>query len=84
MHNDTGSCLLTEVRQKKIYKTVESIEKYFMAPLKRFIPAEFDSVFINIAELVKVHWNLMKEILNSIENKNDPNLYQVFINYKER
>ncbi|KAI4590698.1 hypothetical protein MJG53_001747 [Ovis ammon polii x Ovis aries] len=35
-------------------------------------------------ELVKVHRNLMQEIHDSIVNKNDQNLYQVFINYKER
>ena len=35
-------------------------------------------------ELVKVHRNLVQEIHDSIVNKNDQNLYQVFINYKER
>ncbi|ELK05842.1 Guanine nucleotide exchange factor VAV3 [Pteropus alecto] len=35
-------------------------------------------------ELVKVHRNLMQEIHDSIVNKNDQNLYQIFINYKER
>uniref|UniRef100_A0A2K6PFJ1 DH domain-containing protein n=1 Tax=Rhinopithecus roxellana TaxID=61622 RepID=A0A2K6PFJ1_RHIRO len=35
-------------------------------------------------ELVKLHRNLMQEIHDSIVNKNDHNLYQVFINYKER
>ncbi|OBS65891.1 hypothetical protein A6R68_05569, partial [Neotoma lepida] len=58
---------------------------YFMAPLKRFLTtAEFDSVFINIPDLVKVHRSLMQEINDSIVNKDDQNLYQVFINYKER
>lgn len=37
-----------------------------------------------LKELVKVHRNLMQEIHDSIVNKNDQNLYQVFINYKER
>uniref|UniRef100_A0A2I3HMU5 Proto-oncogene vav n=1 Tax=Nomascus leucogenys TaxID=61853 RepID=A0A2I3HMU5_NOMLE len=85
--NDIRSCCLAEIKQteEKYTETLESIEKYFMAPLKRFLTAaEFDSVFINIPELVKLHRNLMQEIHDSIVNKNDQNLYQVFINYKER
>ncbi|MBZ3871018.1 Guanine nucleotide exchange factor VAV3 [Sciurus carolinensis] len=85
--NDIRSCCLAEIKQteEKYTETLESIEKYFMAPLKRFLTAaEFDSVFINIPELVKVHRSLMQEIHDSIVNKNDQNLYQVFINYKER
>uniref|UniRef100_A0A7N9D778 Proto-oncogene vav n=1 Tax=Macaca fascicularis TaxID=9541 RepID=A0A7N9D778_MACFA len=85
--NDIRSCCLAEIKQteEKYTETLESIEKYFMAPLKRFLTAaEFDSVFMNIPELVKLHRNLMQEIHDSIVNKNDHNLYQVFINYKER
>ncbi|XDA70223.1 hypothetical protein R6Z07F_000599 [Ovis aries] len=85
--NDIRSCCLAEIKQteEKYTETLESIEKYFMSPLKRFLTAaEFDSVFMNIPELVKVHRNLMQEIHDSIVNKNDQNLYQVFINYKER
>uniref|UniRef100_A0A8I3ZZY0 Vav guanine nucleotide exchange factor 3 n=1 Tax=Callithrix jacchus TaxID=9483 RepID=A0A8I3ZZY0_CALJA len=85
--NDIRTCCLAEIKQteEKYTETLESIEKYFMAPLKRFLTAaEFDSVFINIPELVKLHRNLMQEIHDSIVNKNDQNLYQVFINYKER
>ncbi|XP_036198171.1 guanine nucleotide exchange factor VAV3 isoform X4 [Myotis myotis] len=85
--NDIRSCCLAEIKQteEKYTETLESIEKFFMAPLKRFLTAaEFDSVFINIPELVKVHRNLMQEIHDSIVNKNDQNLYQIFINYKER
>nr|KAF6398374.1 vav guanine nucleotide exchange factor 3 [Rousettus aegyptiacus] len=87
LENDIRSCCLAEIKQteEKYTETLESIEKYFMAPLKRFLTAaEFDSVFINIPELVKVHRNLMQEIQDSIVNKNDQNLYQIFINYKER
>ncbi|XP_073212949.1 guanine nucleotide exchange factor VAV3 isoform X3 [Lepidochelys kempii] len=35
-------------------------------------------------ELVKTHRSLMQDIYDSIVNKNDQNLYQIFINYKER
>nr|XP_045755002.2 guanine nucleotide exchange factor VAV3 [Mirounga angustirostris] len=85
--NDVRSCCLAEIKQteEKYTETLESIEKYFMAPLKRFLTAaEFDSVFINIPVSKNMHRNLMQEIHDSIVNKNDQNLYQVFINYKER
>ncbi|XP_074858581.1 guanine nucleotide exchange factor VAV3 isoform X3 [Carettochelys insculpta] len=85
--NDIRSCCLTEIKQteEKYTETLESIEKFFMVPLKRFLSAsEFDIVFINIPELVKTHRSLMQDIRDSIVNKNDQNLYQIFINYKER
>lgn len=41
-------------------------------------------VFFFPKDLVKVHRSLMQEIHDSIVNKDDQNLYQVFINYKER
>ncbi|EPY84685.1 vav 3 guanine nucleotide exchange factor isoform 1-like protein [Camelus ferus] len=82
-------CVYGEDEGGEVYEDLMKAEEaqppYFMAPLKRFLTAaEFDSVFINIPELVKVHRNLMQEIHDSIVNKNDQNLYQVFINYKER
>ncbi|XP_039340896.1 guanine nucleotide exchange factor VAV3 isoform X1 [Mauremys reevesii] len=85
--NDIRSCCLAEIKQteEKYTETLESIEKFFMVPLKRFLSAsEFDIVFINIPELVKTHRSLMQDIFDSIVNKNDQNLYQIFINYKER
>uniref|UniRef100_A0A8D0KYI6 Vav guanine nucleotide exchange factor 3 n=1 Tax=Strix occidentalis caurina TaxID=311401 RepID=A0A8D0KYI6_STROC len=85
--NDIRSCCLAEIKQteEKYTETLESIEKFFMVPLKRFLSAsEFDTVFINIPDLVKIHRNLTQDINDSIVNKNDQNLYQIFINYKER
>ncbi|XP_009554123.2 guanine nucleotide exchange factor VAV3 isoform X1 [Cuculus canorus] len=85
--NDIRSCCLAEIKQteEKYTETLESIEKFFMVPLKRFLSAsEFDMVFINIPDLVKIHRNLTQDINDSIVNKNDQNLYQIFINYKER
>lgn len=35
-------------------------------------------------DLVKVHKSLMGDVQDSILNKNALNLYQIFINYKER
>uniref|UniRef100_A0A8B9M3J3 Vav guanine nucleotide exchange factor 3 n=1 Tax=Accipiter nisus TaxID=211598 RepID=A0A8B9M3J3_9AVES len=49
--NDIRSCCLAEIKQteEKYTETLESIEKFFMVPLKRFLSAsEFDTVFINI------------------------------------
>ncbi|KAM9458124.1 guanine nucleotide exchange factor VAV3-like [Salvelinus alpinus] len=66
-------------------ETLESIEKYFLNPLKKFFSAaEIDKVFVNIPDLVKVHKSLMVEVQESILNKNALNLYQIFIAYKDR
>uniref|UniRef100_A0A7M4FKX6 Vav guanine nucleotide exchange factor 3 n=1 Tax=Crocodylus porosus TaxID=8502 RepID=A0A7M4FKX6_CROPO len=85
--NDVRTCCLAEIKQteEKYTETLESIEKFFMVPLKRFLSgSDFDTVFINIPDLVKIHRSLMLDICDSIVNKNDQNLYQVFIKYKER
>ncbi|XP_028283228.1 guanine nucleotide exchange factor VAV3-like isoform X2 [Parambassis ranga] len=84
---DVRSCCLTEIKQteEKYTETLESIEKYFLNPLKKFFSAaEIDKVFINIPDLVKVHKSLMVDVQDSILNKNALNLYQIFISYKER
>ncbi|KAH0618360.1 hypothetical protein JD844_017475 [Phrynosoma platyrhinos] len=95
--NDIRSCCLSEIKQteEKYTETLESIEKFFMVPLKRFLTtSEFETVFINIPvcndlkdhmheDLVKIHRSLMHDIHESIANKSDQNLYQVFISYKE-
>ncbi|XP_076004910.1 guanine nucleotide exchange factor VAV3-like isoform X1 [Genypterus blacodes] len=84
---DVRSCCLIEIKQteEKYTESLESIEKYFLNPLKKFFsPAEIDKVFINIPDLVKVHKSLMADVQDSILNNNALNLYQIFINYKER
>uniref|UniRef100_UPI0037E70F1F guanine nucleotide exchange factor VAV3-like isoform X2 n=1 Tax=Semicossyphus pulcher TaxID=241346 RepID=UPI0037E70F1F len=84
---DVRSCCLTEIKQteEKYTETLESIEKYFLNPLKKFFSAaEIDKVFVNITDLVKVHKSLMVEVQDSILNKNALNLYQIFIGYKDR
>uniref|UniRef100_A0A8C3GCL9 Vav 3 guanine nucleotide exchange factor b n=1 Tax=Cyclopterus lumpus TaxID=8103 RepID=A0A8C3GCL9_CYCLU len=84
---DVRSCCLTEIKQteEKYTETLESIEKYFLNPLRKFFSvAEIDKVFVNIPELVKVHKSLMVDVQDSILNKNALNLYQIFISYKER
>uniref|UniRef100_H2ZVV4 Vav guanine nucleotide exchange factor 3 n=1 Tax=Latimeria chalumnae TaxID=7897 RepID=H2ZVV4_LATCH len=84
---DIRSCCLLEIKQteEKYSETLESIEKFFMLPLKKYLTSvEIEAVFINIPELVKVHKSLTQDIQDSILNKNDKNLYQIFLNYKER
>ncbi|KAA0719073.1 Guanine nucleotide exchange factor VAV3 [Triplophysa tibetana] len=84
---DIRSCCLSEIKQTeaKYTETLETIEKYFMIPLMKFIPAtEMDQVFINIPDLVKVHKCLVAEIQDSVENKNAENLHHIFIVYKDK
>uniref|UniRef100_A0A3B4ZQN5 Guanine nucleotide exchange factor VAV3-like n=1 Tax=Stegastes partitus TaxID=144197 RepID=A0A3B4ZQN5_9TELE len=84
---DVRSCCLTEIKQteEKYTETLESIEKYFLNPLKKFFSAaEIDKVFVNIPDLVEVHKSLTVDVQDSILNKNALNLYQIFISYKER
>ncbi|XP_030624844.1 guanine nucleotide exchange factor VAV3 [Chanos chanos] len=84
---DIRSCCLTEIKQteEKYTETLESIEKFFMQPLRQYLsPAEIQKVFVNIPDLVKVHKSLLGEVQESVEQHNARNLYQVFINYKER
>uniref|UniRef100_A0A3Q2QK44 Osteoclast-stimulating factor 1 n=1 Tax=Fundulus heteroclitus TaxID=8078 RepID=A0A3Q2QK44_FUNHE len=84
---DVRSCCLSEIKQteERYTETLESIEKYFLNPLKKFFSAaEIDKVFVNIPDLVKVHKSLMVDLQDSILNKNALNLYQIFISYKER
>uniref|UniRef100_A0A671S0I2 Guanine nucleotide exchange factor VAV3-like n=1 Tax=Sinocyclocheilus anshuiensis TaxID=1608454 RepID=A0A671S0I2_9TELE len=84
---DIRSCCLLEIKQTeaKYTETLETIEKYFMIPLIKFISAtEIDKIFINIPDLVKVHKNLLAEIQDSVQNKNAENLHQIFIIYKDR
>uniref|UniRef100_A0A672Z1H0 Vav 3 guanine nucleotide exchange factor b n=1 Tax=Sphaeramia orbicularis TaxID=375764 RepID=A0A672Z1H0_9TELE len=77
---DVRSCCLTEIKQtEENTETLESIEKYFLNPLRKFFSAaEIER------DLVKLHKNLMVDVQDSILNKNALNLYQIFINYKER
>ncbi|XP_062376631.1 guanine nucleotide exchange factor VAV3-like isoform X2 [Sardina pilchardus] len=84
---DIRSCCLTEIKQteEKYTETLDSIEKYFLKPLKTFLtPVEIETVFVNIPELVQVHKRLVEEVKDSVTLNCAKNLYQVFLNYKER
>ncbi|XP_055008064.1 guanine nucleotide exchange factor VAV3-like isoform X2 [Boleophthalmus pectinirostris] len=84
---DVRSCCLSEIKQteEKYTETLESIEKYFLNPLRRFFtPNEMDKIFLNIPDLVRLHKSLVVEVQDSILFKNALNLYEIFISYKER
>ncbi|XP_041064893.1 guanine nucleotide exchange factor VAV3 isoform X1 [Carcharodon carcharias] len=87
IETDIRSCCLLEIKQteEKYTETLESIEKHFMCPLRRVLsPGEMEIIFVNIEALVKVHRDLNEDVRNVIMSKNDQNLYQIFINYKEK
>ncbi|KAJ8010466.1 hypothetical protein DPEC_G00075380 [Dallia pectoralis] len=87
VETDIRSCCLAEIKQteEKYTETLDSIEKYFMAPLTSFLSSEeMANVFVNVPDLVKVHKSLMVEIQESVSHQSAQNLYQIFINYKER
>ncbi|XP_014889433.1 proto-oncogene vav isoform X1 [Poecilia latipinna] len=84
---DKRECCLQEIRQteEKYTATLDSILQHFMKPLEKFLqPHDIESIFINIKELAKTHHSLLEDVRNSILNHGAQNLYQVFINYKER
>uniref|UniRef100_A0A3P9C6A2 Osteoclast-stimulating factor 1 n=1 Tax=Maylandia zebra TaxID=106582 RepID=A0A3P9C6A2_9CICH len=59
--------------------------QHFMKPLQRFLqPQDIESIFINVQDLNKTHSELLEEVQNSILNNGARNLFQVFVNYKER
>uniref|UniRef100_A0A8L0DU49 Vav guanine nucleotide exchange factor 1 n=1 Tax=Oncorhynchus mykiss TaxID=8022 RepID=A0A8L0DU49_ONCMY len=87
MEVDKRECCLQEIRltEEKYTDTLESILQHFMKPLQKFLqPHDIESIFINTADLAVTHRSLLGEIQTSILTLNAENLYQVFINYKER
>ncbi|XP_019109261.1 proto-oncogene vav isoform X5 [Larimichthys crocea] len=84
---DKRECCLQEIRQteEKYSETLESILQHFMKPLEKFLqPQDIESIFINIEDLAHTHRNLLEEVRTSILTYGAKNLYQVFLNYKER
>ncbi|XP_041049947.1 guanine nucleotide exchange factor VAV2 [Carcharodon carcharias] len=84
--DDKRNCCLLEIQETeaKYYKTLEDIEKNYMIPLKSVLSAqEMETVFINLEELIRVHYNLLRAIdLAAISGGNT--LYKVFLDFKER
>ncbi|XP_030636172.1 proto-oncogene vav [Chanos chanos] len=84
---DKRGCCLQEIRQteEKYSQTLESILLHFLKPLQHFLQhSDIESIFINIEELAMMHRSLLGEIQTSILTLGSENLYQIFINYKER
>ncbi|XP_038568835.1 proto-oncogene vav-like isoform X3 [Micropterus salmoides] len=84
---DKRECCLQEIRQteEKYSDTLESILQHFMKPLEKFLKApDIESIFINIEDLATTHRSLLEEVQKSILHYGAKNLYQVFLNYKER
>ncbi|XP_048469494.1 guanine nucleotide exchange factor VAV2 isoform X2 [Rhincodon typus] len=84
--DDKRNCCLLEIQETeaKYYKTLEDIEKNYMIPLKAILtPQEMEAIFINLEELIWVHYNLLRAIdLAAISGGNT--LYKVFLDFKER
>ncbi|XP_049325366.1 proto-oncogene vav isoform X1 [Astyanax mexicanus] len=84
---DKRSCCLQEIQQteEKYTQTLESILQHFMKPLQAFLkPPDIESIFINVEDLAGTHRCLLKEVQGSISGYGAENLYQIFIDYKER
>ncbi|XP_030587181.1 proto-oncogene vav isoform X2 [Archocentrus centrarchus] len=84
---DKRECCLQEIRQteEKYSETLQSILQHFMKPLQKFLQQQdIESIFINVEELADTHSALLEEVQNSILNNGARNLFQVFLNYKER
>ncbi|CAJ1054043.1 proto-oncogene vav isoform X1 [Xyrichtys novacula] len=84
---DKRECCLQEIRQteEKYSDTLESILQHFMKPLEKFLQVpDIETIFINVKDLAVTHRNMLNEVRSSILNHGAKNLYQVFLNYKER
>ncbi|KAK3530596.1 hypothetical protein QTP86_028831, partial [Hemibagrus guttatus] len=84
---DKRGCCLQEITQteEKYTQTLESILQHFMKPLQAFLgPADIENIFMNVEELADTHRRLLREVQTSISSYGAENLYQVFIDYKEK
>ncbi|XP_063791981.1 guanine nucleotide exchange factor VAV2 isoform X1 [Pseudophryne corroboree] len=84
--DDKRNCCLLEIRdtEDRYYKTLDDIRINYMLPLKQILsPAEMAVIFINLEELIKVHFNFLRTIEMSIMSGGST-IGQVFLDYKER
>ncbi|XP_030063550.1 guanine nucleotide exchange factor VAV2 isoform X2 [Microcaecilia unicolor] len=84
--DDKRNCCLLEIQETeaRYYKTLEDIEKNYMIPLKLILsPQDMDSVFINLEELIKVHFSFLRAIDLSMMSGGS-SLAKVFLEYKEK
>ncbi|XP_063810174.1 proto-oncogene vav [Pseudophryne corroboree] len=85
--DDMKRCCLQELYQteEKYTDTLGSICQYFMKPLQMFLrKKEMSDIFMNILDLRALHETFVAEMKNCSLPKNNHNLYQVFLQYKEK
>ncbi|XP_069768695.1 guanine nucleotide exchange factor VAV3 isoform X2 [Narcine bancroftii] len=84
---DVRICCLLEIKQteERYTETLESIEKHFMIPMRQVLTAfEMETIFINMEALVNIHRDMNMEMKSVIMSRNQQNLFQIFLRYKER
>ncbi|XP_029470781.1 guanine nucleotide exchange factor VAV2 isoform X2 [Rhinatrema bivittatum] len=84
--DDKRNCCLLEIQETeaRYYKTLEDIEKNYMIPLKQILsPQDMNAVFINLEELIKVHFSFLRAIDLSMLSGGS-SLAKVFLEYKEK
>uniref|UniRef100_A0A8C3BIS3 Vav guanine nucleotide exchange factor 2 n=1 Tax=Cairina moschata TaxID=8855 RepID=A0A8C3BIS3_CAIMO len=84
--DDKRNCCLLEIQETeaKYYKTLEDIEKNYMNPLKLVLtPQDMEAIFINLEDLIKVHFNFLRAIDVSMMSGGS-SLAKVFLEFKER
>ncbi|KAM4695959.1 guanine nucleotide exchange factor VAV2 [Rhinophrynus dorsalis] len=84
--DDKRNCCLLEIRETedRYYRTLEDIRSNYMSPLRQILSAqEMATIFINLEELIKVHFNFLRTIELSIMSGGST-IGQVFLDYKEK
>ncbi|CAI5794024.1 guanine nucleotide exchange factor VAV2 isoform X5 [Podarcis lilfordi] len=84
--DDKRNCCLLEIQETeaKYYKTLEDIEKNYMNPLRLVLTLqEMEAIFINLEDLIKVHFNFLRAIDVSMMSGGS-SLAKVFLEFKER
>ncbi|XP_074187651.1 guanine nucleotide exchange factor VAV2 [Rhinolophus sinicus] len=84
--DDKRNCCLLEIQETeaKYYRTLEDIEKNYMAPLRLVLsPADMAAIFINLEDLIKVHHSFLRAIDVSMM-AGGSTLAKVFLEFKER
>ncbi|XP_039204286.1 guanine nucleotide exchange factor VAV2 isoform X3 [Crotalus tigris] len=84
--DDKRNCCLVEIQETeaKYYKTLEEIEKNYMNPLRLILtPQDMEAIFINLEDLIKVHFNFLRSIDVSMMSGGST-LAKVFLEFKER
>ncbi|XP_056146363.1 guanine nucleotide exchange factor VAV2 isoform X2 [Lampris incognitus] len=83
---DKRNCCLMEIQEteSRYYKTLVEIEKNYMNPLKQVVsPQDMDAIFVNLEDMVKVHFDLLRAIELNMSNGGN-NLGKIFFDFKER